>query len=205
MKSIMINSKYHILLDYSELTYEKLQLYSNIAVRWIDGNIYPIARTKDLPGIYFGDNMFGEFTHVPFNVGLMVDLPTNKQNLDITDIIRESESARDVIFEQISTTDVDNIFSPAITGNEAVEMKMLKDAIIAKKIDINKYEARFKGKFQNDKRLLSKDTISLDKLKGIAEALDLEISMTIRDRKDSVPNPMNTEFTGVITTDEEEE
>lgn len=203
MRTVTINSTYCVLLRPEQITEETLYKYDHIAIEFDDGTISPLARNSFEPGVlYVPGEIMHTITPVEYTVGNIMTFPVD-DGIDIKDILKENEESRDLIYEQISTSTADNVFHPVITGNETAEMKILKDAIEAKGIDINKYESRFNGKFQNDKRLLNKDTISLDKLKGIAEALDMEVEMSIRDKDESVINPMNEEFTAIITEEDE--
>ena len=68
-------------------------------------------------------------------------------------------------------------------------MVALKTAVNNKHIDLDKYEHRFGENYANDKRLFNKNNISLGKMKTIANALDMDITLTIKDVPDA-PNPI---------------
>ena len=75
-------------------------------------------------------------------------------------------------------------------------MVALKEAIIAKHIDLDSYDYRFgQSNFPNDKRLLKKDSISLKKLVAYCNALDITATLTLKDANSDVPNPMGKEIT----------
>lgn len=87
-------------------------------------------------------------------------------------------------------TSPDNIFTPKIFDDDSPEMKALKTAVLDKQIDLDKYEPRFGSNYNNDKRLFNKPTISLSMLKRVCDAIDIEATLTLRDKSDDVPNPM---------------
>lgn len=202
MKSITINGRLHRLIGISELDTNPINRIDT-AVELQDGRILPIIDSPYHTGICINDGELFDtiVTKERLNYGPIMELPIASGSDNIKDIIKEHEQQRDLEKEEIQSAGTDNIYVPVINGNESVEMAMLKKAIGSKHIDLNAYESKFNGKFQNDKRLLNKNTISLDKLKAIAEALDLSIEMTIRDKDGDILAPMNTEYTGVITED----
>ena len=103
--------------------------------------------------------------------------------------------------ESTILTSADNITTPIDHPDDSPEMMALKEAIRSKHIDINKYEQRFGPNFNNDRRLLDKNTITLAKLKTMANALDMDISLTIKDKPGNIPNPIGKVIT-VSVTDE---
>ena len=85
-------------------------------------------------------------------------------------------------------------------------MKALKNAVLDKHIDLDKYEPRFGSNYNNDKRLFNKSTISLIMLKRVCEALDRDATLTLSDKSDDVPNPIGrtiqVKLTGGVSEDE---
>ena len=79
---------------------------------------------------------------------------------------------------------------PKIFDDDSAEMKALKNAVLDKQIDLDKYEPRFGSNYNNDKRLFNKSTISLAMLKRVCDALDIEATLTLTDKSDDVPNPI---------------
>ena len=65
----------------------------------------------------------------------------------------------------------------------------LKQAVIDKEIDINKYQSRF-DQFSNDRRKFKNHKISLDKFVSIAKSLDMKATVIIEDSSPNVPNPI---------------
>ena len=80
-------------------------------------------------------------------------------------------------------------------------MKALKQAITDKHIDLDKYESRFGPNFNNDKRLLRKNSITFGKLRSICDALDIRVTISIEDSAPDVPNPIGRTIIADITGD----
>nr|DAI13139.1 MAG TPA: hypothetical protein [Caudoviricetes sp.] len=193
---VLIDGKIYDAVPYSEL--HSISDTSSVVAIMPDGKILPLAKERGGTGIYISyDTLFGTINEE--NCPTVTPLNIDTKGEDIKSIITKNEKNRNVDFEQVSAYTSDNKYKPAINGDEYKEMELLKKAISAKNIDINAYEHRFGGKFQNDKRLLTKNSISIDKLKSTADALDMEVEIIIRDKKGDIPNPMGTEFRGVIT------
>lgn len=106
----------------------------------------------------------------------------------IKDLIERSMMVRNLENEVL--VNPDNVTVLRIDDNDSPEMKALKEAINYKCCDINLYANRFGGNFANDRRILNDNTITLQKLKKYANALDMNITMTISDKNSNVPNPI---------------
>lgn len=119
------------------------------------------------------------------------------------ELIRQQEYVKSLENEIIVNSE--NIFEPRIDDDDAPEMKALKEAVIAKQIDINAYAPRFKGNFANDKRLFNDNKITLAKLKKIAKALDMKCTLIIEDKSPNVPNPIGKVITVDITGGDDED
>ena len=91
------------------------------------------------------------------------------------------------------------MFIPEIGSDDTPEMIALKQAIMDKHIDIDKYEQRFGPNYNNDKRLLKKGNITFGKLRSICDALDIKVTLTIEDSAPDVPNPIGRATTAEIT------
>ena len=113
------------------------------------------------------------------------------------DQIEKSSELRSM--EETILINPDNIFHVRIKPNDLPEMIGLKEAVNRKNIDINKYAYRFGDNFSNDRRLFEKDTITLAKIKTIAEALDMDCYITFEDREKNVPNPIGSQIKVKIT------
>lgn len=109
---------------------------------------------------------------------------------DIQDMISKQKAVK--ALEREVLTSPDNLFLPKIFDDDAPEMKALKEAVLAKQVDLDKYESRFGNNYANDKRLFNKNTISLPMTKRLCDALDIEATLELKDKSPDVPNPMNT-------------
>lgn len=170
------------------------------AIKFGDGNVYPIRNPSDFrPGFYpLGGYSF--FKLAPPSEHHIYS-QQNIINFSNTEGIREIIQAQQQLAseERIILTSIDNLFTPNISPNDKPEMMALKQSVIDKHIDIDKYEQRLGANFNNDKRLFRRDSISLKKLVKLCDALDIKVTMTFSDVDPNVPNPMNTERTVIIT------
>lgn len=87
----------------------------------------------------------------------------------------------------------DNIFEPEVDPSEAPAMQLLKRAVTAKHIDLDKYEPRFGSNYANDKRLFNKPNISMQMLMRVCKALDIKATLTLEDQDGDIANPMGPE------------
>ena len=167
--------------------------------------VYPLrSRTDSRPGVY-PVSRYLSFLRNPKGEEIDNYAATDKNIIDFNN----SKSIQDIInaknkylqMESTILTSADNITTPIDHTDDSPEMLALKEAIRSKHIDINKYEQRFGPNFNNDRRLLDKNTITLAKLKTMANALDMDISLTIKDKPGNIPNPIGKVIT-VSVTDE---
>ena len=77
-------------------------------------------------------------------------------------------------------------------------MRALKEAIIAKDMDIDMYKERFGENFPNDKRKLNDDNVTLFILERYCQCLDMEADIILRDAPGNIANPMNKVVTANI-------
>lgn len=183
---------------------------SYTAIKGNDGYIYPIrTRTDSRPGFYptgaldfFKPPTYGEASAYSQQNVINFRDATNLREIIMTQ--QKLASA-----ERTVLTTIDNVFTPEITENDTPEMKALKEAVIEKHIDLDKYEPRFGPNYNNDKRLLKKKSITFGKLRSICNALDIKATITIEDASGDVPNPIGraitVELTGEAATIDEEE
>lgn len=165
-----------------------------------DGFIYPIRnRTDSRPGFYPTGGI--DFFKPPVMSETTMYSAQNVINF------QEASSLRDIIqaqqklasAERSILTTIDNVFAPDIGENDTPEMQALKQAIIDKHIDLDKYESRFGPNYNNDKRLLRKGSITFGKLRSICSALDIKATLTIEDAGPDVPNPIGRVLSADIT------
>jgi hypothetical protein len=171
------------------------------AIKGTDGYVYPIrSKTDTRPGFYPTGGL--DFFKPPAT-GSEGNMYSHQNIINFAD----ATSLREVIqtqqklmsAERSILTTIDNVFAPDIDESDQPEMKAIKQAIIDKHIDLDKYEARFGPNYNNDKRLLRKGNITFGKLRSICNALDIKATLTIEDAAPDVPNPIGRVITTEVT------
>jgi hypothetical protein len=119
------------------------------------------------------------------------------QASSIKDVIRAQDKLASTEKAILST--VDNEFIPIVSEHDRPEMKLLKEAIASKHVDLDKYESRFGSNYNNDKRLLKKSSITFGKMVGMCNALDIKVTLVMEDRSGDVANPMGEKLSACIT------
>lgn len=156
----------------------------------LEGNfVYPVLSFTDIgPGVRVGPISFfnkptkeNENDYKSSNIIRFDDVQNIAEMIDRLDAVKKIEG--EVL------TSVDNIFEPKPKPGDTPEMVALKTAVIEKHIDLDKYEPRFGANYNNDKRLFNKPSISLNMMKRVAKALDMDIKLTITDAP-GAPNPI---------------
>lgn len=109
---------------------------------------------------------------------------------DMKELIETQQQIHDAEYNILCNPD--NIFAPKIDPLDGPEMQALKLATEAKHIDIDDYQYRFGPNFPNDKRQYKKHHATLTMINRIANNLDMEVRLVIKDKSPDVPNPMNT-------------
>lgn len=164
--------------------------------------IYPymgeyISKFSREPGIYYVGKKKDKIHHFikPFFLRkgsgyLMQDIkPTNIKN--ILDII-EHEGLID-IDSDIILSEKGKLFAPRISDDDNFLSKVIKTAIVKKKIDLNDYKNRFKSEYElnNYRRaLLQNGNMSVDKFLKWCDVLDISFEIKYFDRDNSI-QPMN--------------
>ena len=203
MRKMKIRDALYDVVTYDEFCRNRplyMRYPDSVAVMGGDGFVYPIRNpTSDFrPGMYtMGLGM--DWFKPPMSKYEMQDY-SQANVIDFS----ESKNFRDVIANQdrlnkeersILTT-INSLTVPTIQDSDEPAMVALKEAIIAKHIDLDSYDYRFgQSNFPNDKRLLKKDSISLKKLVAYCNALDITATLTLKDANSDVPNPMGKEIT----------
>lgn len=203
---IRIGNTLYDVISYSEFMQNKdtyLRYIGTIAVSRGDGLVYPLINPNDpRPGCFvhgpiiffrppFGNNtaMYSEVNQINFS---------NAKNYG--EVIKAQEQLNKS--ERAILTTIDNVTVPEISPNDTPAMQALKQAIIYKHIDLDKYDYRFgTDNYPNDKRLLRRDSITLPKLTAYANALDIDVTMILKDKSPDVPNPMGKTITVKINGD----
>ena len=163
--------------------------------------ILPIrGKSDDRPGIYPNGAVY--FIKTPEEG----DKSFDKENLtiadfsDVTTLNEYFEKNSQLKKMEVDTlNESDDIYKPTYSGNESAEMKAIKDAITSKNMDLNKYAPRFGDNFLNTKRLLKGDSITMNKLIEVSNALDIEAELILRNASTDIANPMANEIHMIIT------
>ena len=169
--------------------------------------VLPIKnRYEEGPGIVVGNGV--SYIEEPDEEDLETYLDKGIIDFDNAKNIHDLMEKQNVVrsLERDILTSPDNIFTPKIFDDDSPEMKALKNAVLDKHIDLDKYEPRFGSNYNNDKRLFNKNTISLSMMKRMCDALDIKATLTLEDKSPDVPNPMGrkieVDLTGGIPGDE---
>lgn len=194
MKKIEINGRlYNNVVDINEYT-DHPDLYNPkfTAIERPNECVLPIKnRTTDTgPGIYYQPGAMVSFVEKPDN---MAEYSPDKiinfnDSKSIGEVFEKQQIIRDIQDEIMTTSD--NVLCLKIGEKDTPEMRALKTAINLKRIDTKQYEDRF-DQFQNDMRLLKGNSITLGKLISISNAFDISADLTLRDKDDNTPNPIN--------------
>lgn len=170
-----------------------------------DGHVYPVTRqySKDVTGVTdLGKVLLYSLTDQDksadeYKVENVIDFENVKS-------LQESISKQNQLMsaERTILVSPENIFTPVIKEEDTPEMKLLKQAICLKGIDLDNYKQRFGSDYNNDRRLFEQNSITFFKLKRLAEIMDMNVSLSLED-KPGAPNPIGEKLTIQITSDGE--
>ena len=170
-----------------------------------DGHVYPVTRqySKDVTGVTdLGKVLLYSLTDKDksadeYKVENVIDFENVKS-------LQESISKQNQLMsaERTILVSPENIFTPVIKEEDTPEMKLLKQAICLKGIDLDNYKQRFGSDYNNDRRLFEQNSITFFKLKRLAEIMDMNVSLSLED-KPGAPNPIGEKLTIQITSDGE--
>ena len=194
MKKITLNGKMYNLIDQTEYLNNKnyYDTESNVAIEHYNMAL-PLTQSQFNNGVYSTENR----PIIKYNVPLDKDnyMITPENTIDFTNLnsiseyynncVKYNEAERDII------TTVNNQFKPKINEEDSSLLKIVKQTICDKNIDIDKYADRF-VQFNNDKRLLSpsyKD-ITMKKAIEMLNNLDTDVYVITANKDSDVPNPM---------------
>lgn len=205
MNKAKLNGKiYNVVNDTDDYFNNPMYFNDDLIAIKNDDTVYPVRKSVNMyePGVYFNDsNTMCRFVHPSkeeanlYTAENIIDFDSSES---IKDLIEKSDKLNNLKREILLNPD--DIFSPSIMENDSSEMKILKEAIHKKHIDINKYEDRFGASFLNDKRKISNgNSMTLVKLKSTCEALDIKVTLTLEDENDNVPNPIGEKLSIQIT------
>lgn len=180
-----------------------IQATTAVEIRGNDGVDYVLPfrnKTDERPGIYSDGSIY--FLKYP----TAEESQYRKENLsivdfkdakDINDFLSKNAQIREM--ETTVLTDIDSVFIPPMTENDSPEMRLFKEAVASKRMDINKYAPRFGDNFLNDKRILKTNSITMNKLVSMCNNFDIEAELILRDANPDVPNPMGKEIRAILT------
>lgn len=186
-----IDSKIYDVVDSTEYSKNKDMYDPEYTAVIKDNLLYPIRGRKvdrSKPGYYF-DGTIGIYVkpknEEEYSTSNIIDFSSTD---NIKDLLEKSTALKDM--ERDILTNPDNIFIPVIDEYDEPEMKGLKEAIIAKKIDLEKYKQRFGKDYNNDRKLFNRHDITIKKLKSFADKLDMKLTLILEDKDETVPNPI---------------
>lgn len=213
-KKQTINGKMYNVVDV-ESYMKNNELYDNSQTALevnINGSDYvlPIRNGKidDRPGVYSDGAL--QFFNLP-NKDNEAQLKeySSDNTIDfsncssIAEIMEKQEILRDEEKEILANPD--NIFIPTISEKDSPAMRGLKQAIIEKRIDIDKYQDRFgKENFPNDKRKFKDTDITMFMMNRMNKALDIKATLILEDKSPDVPNPIGRKISIDLTGYDEE-
>ena len=170
-----------------------------------DGHVYPVTKqySKDVTGVTdLGKVLLYSLTEQnksadEYKVENVIDFENVKS-------LQESINKQNQLMsaERTILVSPENIFTPVIKEEDTPEMKLLKQAICLKGIDLDNYKQRFGSDYNNDRRLFEQNSITFFKLKRLAEIMDMNVSLSLED-KPGAPNPIGEKLTIQITSDGE--
>jgi len=212
MKKTRIGKKMYNVLSPEEYSYRASISKSNIEAMaedtaiLRDGYVYPIQPqySKNAPGV----TDMGVLLRYSHPECMDKDNDYKAENvIDFENIENLQDSIRkQAQLEKEETTILispDNIFTPVVKESDTPEMKLLKEAITRKHIDLDNYKQRFGSDYNNDKRLFDQNSITFFKLKRLCNILDIKVELSLEDNAGAV-NPIGEKLTAQITTDVEE-
>ena len=196
MKKAILNEKMYNLISKEEYA-SKREYYNSansIAIEYqYDENTtigLPVTQNKNTTGVYSNGPLFY------FNVKEedMENYICDESNvIDFTNInnmadyyencIRYNDAEREIITNTINQS------KPIIKEDDSPLLKITKQTICDKNIDMDKYADRFEN-YNNDKRILSNKDITIKKSSLMLENLDVDTYIITTNKEGDVPNPM---------------
>lgn len=197
IQKVAIGNSIYDVITFEDICHNPILLDQCTAVDIGDSYVYPYrTKTDTKPGIY-NAGPYMQFVQPQtepdkelYSKSRIIDFSNAS---DIRDIM--SKQAELLNQERSILTSIDNKFVAEIGPNCTPHTAALKTAINEKGIDLDKYESRFGPNFNNDKRLLKRDDITMNKFMMFLNKLDMAATLTIRDANPDVPNPIGHEIT----------
>ena len=215
-KEILINDRLYEVVTPEQYMYSKdAYLTGYVAIDpGVGDYILPVVgSTSQNPGIFVRSE--SPFSYATEPTGEMVDMYNRRNLIDYGDVktfkqfIDKQTMVRELENDILSSPD--NIFRPNIDPEDSPAMSVLKQAVTEKKIDLDKYEPRFGSNYPNDRRIFTKNDISMKMLIRMCNALDIKATLTLEDQDSDIgeiPNPIGKKISIELTSkllDSEEE
>lgn len=204
IKKAKIGEKIYDVVSLEEYNKNKDMYVANNTAINTDGYILPILNQSNPGyGIQIGHtvsyaNLPPEGEDQEYKENNIIDFSQAK---DLSDVINKQQAIKTM--EKDILTSPDNLTKPKIQPEDSPEMALLKTAIDMKNIDMDKYESRFGSNYNNYKRLLNKNDISIKMLKVMCKSLDMKASLVLEDSDPDVANPMGKSISTVILGEED--
>lgn len=187
--------EYHRKCDINPTVMKELESSSAIQR---DGYVYPVY-ANNVPFVSPGVKNYGivlQYNHPQteeekkeYNSDNIIDFGNVT---DCADMIRKTAEIQDA--DQSMLTKVNNITEFVEKEEDTPEFRLLKRALNQKGIDISAYKHRFSTEFSNDLRILTQcNSITFNKLRTIANAVDIDVELIMRDKPGCV-NPIGEEL-----------
>lgn len=191
--------------------------YRNSSVGYLDqgstavhigDTVFPIKGKNDCgPGIYRQNQCVSIVVRPPeeekeyYSSNNIVDFSDVKSMAQLMEKQNELKS-----MERTILTDADNIFKPIQYPDDTHIMAGLKESVIRKEIDLEKYKHRFESvsAFNNERREFNKKSITFNKFVSFCKIFDLDATMIIKD-KEGAPNPIGEPIVVNMITGGEED
>lgn len=208
MKRVTLDNKMYNLISEEEYL-SNTRYYNdeqNVAIEY-NGMALPLSQNQYAVGVY-GSN---DCPLIKYNIpeDQTEYLLENNNLIDFTNVnniaeyyqksIEYNDAERDIM------TTVTNQFKPVIKEADSPLLKLTKETICSKNIDINNYSNRF-PQFNNDKRLLTNQyqDITMKKAAEMLSNLDVDVYTITTNTNPDIPNPMPEPIIRKITGNGEE-
>ena len=208
MKKMALNGKMVDVVSLSDYTSNpEAYLPSTTAIEFEDLALPIIGKYDQCPGISIGSTF--SYVNLPNEDEKQNYTTTSDKFVDMSDVhtigelMKKQEAVRNIEREVLTTPD--NIYVCKRHKSDTPAMTGMKDAIDAKHMDISKYAKRFGPNYNNDRRKIEDDRISISMLERMGTKFDMKISLVFEDANPNVPNPMGDPITVVITGSGSEE
>ena len=149
----------------------------------------------DKPGVYCSDGKISMITY-PNEEEENIYMPEGESVISFSDhntlqSLSDAKRKLDESINKLLEVDSGDVYRPPLLETDSAEMRAMKECIIAKNIDLDKYKDRFGANYPNDKRKLKDDNITLNMISRMCENLDIKLDLVFTDANDNVPNAMN--------------